>query len=279
MNEIYIKGIRVLQHIYDQTYGANTDAVCVDSNDIKKSIEVAREIGSQELALIGEYQLNNLNFIEAFDLSFVKSVSIAKQIVDFSPLYSIGSQITHLTFDSKKAQEIDLCHFPNLEFLGCQWRQNILSLNKCIKIQRIKISKFNFKDLQKLSDLVNLEKVELHGSSLINLEGISKWRKLKMLVLHQSRKLTSLDGFNEEMKSLESLSIVGAPKLHDIDTIGLLSNLRKLHIGKAKNIRSLVTLNSLNTVDFLVVNPANVKVDDSDFGPVERLKERSGLDD
>ena len=100
---------------------------------------------------------------------------------------------------------------PNLEELTLHdpSKEQIQSIQKLVKIKRIRITFFRTNDIKFLADLINLEEVILeYVSGFSDLKPLQKLTKLKSLHLENLRRVTNFDGL-KGIKNLRYLYIDG----------------------------------------------------------------------
>lgn len=271
MKELDFDGVKVWE-IGSDVDSNKTYIIRFNSDFLEKSYSLYKRLNSKEIFLSDEYKLDNIKIFEDFEFQNLKSLSIAIPILDISPIHNICNQLEELTFEYFKNGKLDLSKFNNLKFLGGDWNNKVVNLNSCINLEKIKIFKFNQTNLKQLGSLDKLKHLELINSKLENLEGIENLSSLEVLDLHSSKKLVSLNGLTSKNKKLRNIRVYGAPNLIDSDSVKVLKNLTRFNLARVKKIKSLAFLNECNKIEDCIIHPANVKVQDGNYSPLDRFK-------
>ncbi|WP_143093405.1 hypothetical protein [Halpernia frigidisoli] len=164
-------------------------------------------------ARIGNYKLNNIDFVKDFPQLEKLYVSVYENI-NYQAIKHLKNLNT-LSIDvlSNDAQEIDFSNLLNLQKLVFTWRNKAKNIH-CLKLLKdLTITKFSKINLTLLLSLENLEDLGIFQSKIENLEGI------------------------EKLLNLKKLTIVDCRKLENIDSLGSLENLHQIKIHNCGNIK------------------------------------------
>lgn len=249
------------------------DDIDINSSNIDKCIKLMIERKINQMSLTSEYLLNNIDFIQNYDLSFIKGIYITRPIKDLSPVYNLRN-LTHITLPEDYEGKFDFSYLPKLEFLGTTWKDKFINLGTCHEMKYLKIFGFSNKDLSMFQSLTKLEEIQLTSSKMVSLQGIENLAGLKILDIDTAKKLERLEGLTEYNHNLTYLRIWIAPNLHDVEPIGHLHNLESIQISKVKMLDSLKFLDNLHKLKICAIHPSNIDVRDGDFTPLERAKSR-----
>jgi len=266
--EDYINGIRIFKNFKNSVTG-----VLLDSNQIKKSLDVMRETQCRKMVLAGEFLSSSLEFLRKYDVSCVEEIAISKSISDFSPLEEIGDQIKLLHY-SRENLSIDLNKYSNLEQFKTTWNDSIKGLNNCRALKALCLSKYLRKDLKLFSGLEILENLEINYSKIETLEGLQNLKNLVSLDLDNCKKLKNLSGLISSHRNLINIRIFNCPVLRDASSLGELSLLENLHIGRVKELQDLEFLSSMNGLKKCIINPKNVGVVNNDYSQLNNHKQK-----
>lgn len=210
----------------------NTKAILINSDNIADDMKYAIANNIKKIVIssrIGNYKLDNINFVEAYPE--IQDLTISTYLnIDYSAIHSLKA-LKKLSIDvlAVDNQEIDFNNFQSLEDLNFNWRKKTINLEKCTNLKSLIISKYKKKDLEEFSNFSNLETLFVWQSSIESLEGIESLVNLKRLSLFKNKKLTSLKGL-ENLTSLVDLEIDECKSLHSIEEVNQLKNLKTIKI-------------------------------------------------
>src|SRR5258708_18743941 len=87
---------------------------------------------------------------------------------------------------------ITFSEFPELEDCSLEWRPKSELLFSCTTLKKLFVNRYNAKDVDSFSNLVNLESLAILNAPVNNLRGLSPLKRLKYLRLANLRQITSL---------------------------------------------------------------------------------------
>ncbi len=226
-----------------------------------------------------ELELNYAKGWHGNDLSFLKQLPQLRafKIID----WGISSvQPIHFLHDLRRLDVMTHCktpitfsEFPELEDCSLEWRPKSELLFSCTTLKKLFVNRYNAKDVDSFSNLVNLESLAILNAPVNNLRGLSPLKRLKYLRLANLRQITSLAGI-EGLADLEELNLDTCRAIDSIGEVGSLSGLRKLHVSNAGEIESLKPLEKLSDLEWVTfVESTNIR--DGDLSPLLRQKNLS----
>lgn len=207
-------------------------AILVNSDNIADDMKYAIVNNIKKIVIssrIGNYKLDNINFVEAYPE--IQDLTISTYLnIDYSAIHSLKA-LRKLSIDvlAVDNQEIDFSNFQNLEDLNFNWRKKTINLEKCTSLKSLIISKYKKKDLTEFSNFRNLNTLFVWQSSIESLDGIESLANLKRLSLFKTKKLTSLKGL-ENLTGLVDLEIDECKSLESIEEVKQLKNLKAIKI-------------------------------------------------
>jgi hypothetical protein len=254
------------------------NVVFVTSDKLKLNLNalmVEKDINT--IRLTDDYKLDNLDFLNDYDLSFIRSIDILSDSVEnIDGLYCLKN-IEEIVSNNKN---IDYLRFPKLKRIGAELSSySYKTLADISTLESISISnKFKEKDITIFSKNTRLKHLMLRGSKIISLKGLENYNELEYLDLFYNRSLVSLEGITEEHnKSLKEVSIYSAPKLFYVNEyLSKLSNLEYLQL-ECKKVDSFRFLDNLQKLTLLSIHNKLNEVEDGDKTPlIEALKRTNG---
>lgn len=210
----------------------NTKAILINSDNIADDMEYAIKNKIKKIVIssrIGNYKLDNANFLEAYPE--IQDLTISTYLnIDYSAIHFLKA-LKKLSVDvlAVDNQEIDFSNFQKLEDLNFNWRKKTNNLDKCTNLKSLIISKYKKKDLTEFLNFRNLDTLFVWQSTIESLEGIESLNNLKRLSLFKNKKLTSLKGL-ENLTSLVDLEIDECKSLESIEEVSQLKNLKAIKI-------------------------------------------------
>ncbi|ANH61430.1 leucine-rich repeat domain-containing protein [Dokdonia donghaensis] len=194
---------------------------------------------------------------ETQDLSFYKEIpnirkfSIASfNTKDYSALLS-NTKLTHFGIEETKSTAVDLSfikEFKDLESLYIDGMKKGLENVKHLK--KLKVLTFRgvkMDNLDFISELNNLEELNLLFGSYKNLESITKLKQLKSIEFSRVRQIPNFDFLNS-LENLEKIEFEGMSKMEEIPNLSKLTKLKSIHIHnnlRLQNIKSIGEIQNL----------------------------------
>ena len=213
---------------------------------------------------------------ETQDLSFYKEIpnirkfSIASfNTKDYSTLLS-NTKLTHFGIEETKSTAVDLSfikEFKDLESLYVDGMKKGLENVKHLK--KLKVLTFRgvkMDNLDFLSELNNLEELNLLFGSYKNLDSLSKLKQLKSIEFSRVRHIPNFDFLNS-LENLEKIEFEGMSKMEEIPNLSKLTKLKRIHIHN--NLR----LQNLKSVEGI----PNLKLFQLSFAENSKASERKNL--
>ena len=255
------------------------NVVFITSDKLKQNLEALMvEEGINTIRLTTHnYKLDNLDFLNDYDLTFIRSIDILSDSVEnINGLYSLQN-IEKITSTNKN---IDYSRFPKLKSIGGELSSySYKTLSDLNTLESIGISnKFKENDVTIFSKNKSLRSLMLRGSKITSLKGLENFKELVYLELFHNRNIVSLEGITEEHnKNIKEISIYTAPKLFYVsEYLRKLTNLEYLQL-EVKKVDSFSFLNKLMSLKILGIHNKLSDVEDGDKAPlIEALKRTNG---
>jgi hypothetical protein len=165
--------------------------------------------------------------------------------------------------------EIRFLAFPRLEDCTLEWRRKANSLFDCCTLKKLFVNRYKGKDVSAFGKLTNLQSLAILNAPVRNLQGLASLKQLRSLRLAGLRRLTSLEGI-EGLTDLEELEVHTCRAIRSIEQIGSLSRLRKLLLNNDGDIESLMPLEKLKGLEW-VLSYDSTNIVDGDLSPLLRL--------
>ncbi|MCA1063731.1 hypothetical protein QTG56_11080 [Rossellomorea sp. AcN35-11] len=216
----------------------NTGKVLVCTGEWKNSMsEVMQNNGIYNLRLSGSvgWTDNNIDFLST--LQFLKGVEIYFSLstsLDLTPLHSLKN-LEFLGIDDYVKGEVDFAKLTNLKNCFISWS----SKYKKIELKHLVINKYPYENLKEISEMRNLEYLDITSRKLLNLDGIQALEMLKVLKLYRCSNFESLTGI-EYLPNLKELEISTCNKLYSVEEIQQTNSLEKVMLENNKNLKNLI---------------------------------------
>ncbi|MDI5887639.1 leucine-rich repeat domain-containing protein [Flavobacterium yafengii] len=254
------------------------NVVFITSDRLRENLEtLMMEKDINTIRLTDDYKLDNLDFLNDYDLSFIRSIDVlSDSIKNIDGLYNL----LNIESINSTNQNIDYSRFPKLRSIGGELSSfSYITLLNVETLETIGISnKFKEKDVTIFSKNKGLKYLMLRGSKITSLKGLENFKELRCLELFHNNHITSLEGITEEHnESLKEISIYKASKLFYVDEyLSKLPNLEHLQL-ECKKVDSFRFLNSLRNLKLLSIHNKLTQVEDGDKIPlIEGLERTNG---
>ncbi|MFO0507731.1 MAG: hypothetical protein ACK5YS_02550 [bacterium] len=238
---------------------------------VKKTIEEKKLSGMRIFAHLKEDLLDNLNFLGEF--TFLEGLGIATRDevgYDYYGFLRKLKNLKYLNLQNEGSIEIDLSNLTKLEKLSLQWRDKIVGLEKCAKIESLGLIAFKKEDLSLLSPLINLKRLIIKTSSIRSLNGIESLVNLEYALFGNCRRLESVIAINK-IKRLAELEFNLCPKMKDIYELHV-ESLKYLGLIDCKETASLDFVKNFPALQKIILGSTNVI--DGNLRPIAHLKEK-----
>lgn len=197
---------------------------------------------------------------ETQDLSFYREIpnirkfSIASfNTKDYSALLS-NTKLTHFGIEETKSTAVDLSfikEFKDLESLYVDGMKKGLENVKYLK--KLKVLTFRgvkMDDLDFLSELNNLEELNLLFGSYKNLESITKLKQLKSIEFSRVRQIPNFEFLNS-LENLEKIEFEGMSKMEEIPNLSKLTKLKSVHIHNNLRLQDIKSIGEIQNLKLL----------------------------
>lgn len=249
--------------------------IFIHSDNLNQDIKnLFNEKDINTIRLTDDYKLDNLDFLNKYDLSFIKSIDIlSDSVTNIEGVYNLKN----LEEVNSVNLNIDYTKLPNLKAIcGELSAFSYKTLSELRNLEKIIIEKFNKPDLSILANNKNLKSIAFSRSKLKSIAGLENFLELELLNLYENRSLISLEGIGEKHLKLKEIIIYSASKLFDVNSyLSLLPQLETLQLD-SKLVDSVKFLDSLNNLKHLSMHNLILGVDDGDKTPLINALKRTG---
>jgi Leucine-rich repeat (LRR) protein len=233
-------------------------------NQLADISNITQLVNLQVLNLSNCDLLSNISSL--FGLENLRSLDLSwcKSLYDISSLSGlIRLRSLNLSWCNQLADISSLAHLVNLQVLNlsnCDLLSNINSISSLFNLKKLDLSYFqsinstlfsnlyiesrnnNLKDISPISNLVNLQFLNLFGCSLIkDISPISNLVNLQFLNLFGCSLITDIHFFSR-LINLRSIDLCCCKSLTDISSLSGLLNLQSLNLEECKRIQSISSL-------------------------------------
>ncbi len=235
----------------------NKEAIYVIDNDTNKYIEYINKKNINKVIIdIGKSNIESLNFL--FEIPHIKYLYIVGDI-DYSPLYQL-KKLKYLGISG--SNEIYVNKIEGLESFTTAYPNNAKGIDEAKSLKSLELVGFystgNFKNLNILKNLNNIDTLLLGNINITTLEGIENLKNLKVIILEDMKKLETIEHLSFLGSNLKSLRIENCNKIKDFDSIKDLSELVFLCIDRVKLVPNLEFISNLKNLKSFVSDSSNV---------------------
>lgn len=223
-----------------------------------------------------ELELNQAKGWRGDDISFLREFQFLRaiDILDFhiknvGPIHYLHD-LRRLGITTYDLTEIRFAQFPQLEDCALEWRPLASTLFDCTTLKRLFVNRYDARDTNRFSQLVNLESLSILNAPIENLVGLDRLQKLQSLRLGNLKRLTSLNGI-QGLLNLVELNINTCPKVKSINEVSSLSQLRRLYLNNCGDILSLKPLQNVGKLESVLFYEST-NIVDGDLSPLMRQK-------
>ncbi|MBE4906952.1 hypothetical protein IMZ08_02630 [Bacillus luteolus] len=254
--------------ITDGSWNIGKVLVCTGEWD-PKLIEVMRENGIVNLRLSGSVgrEGKDINFLSS--IPFLKGIEIYfSSIKDLSPIYSL-EELEVLGLDGYIKAEFDFNKLPKLKKCFITWNKKYQNLFDVSTLNHLIIDKYPFENLNAMSNLKDLEILDITSRKLQSLKGIESLKKLQELKMFRCVNLIDLSGI-EYLTELRVLDINTCRKIHNLNGCEKLDKLEQIRLENCKEIDSLRLLKHCNRLKRIIFI-GDTSIDDGDISELLKL--------
>ncbi|MBM1108197.1 hypothetical protein JQC67_18740 [Aurantibacter crassamenti] len=196
----------------------------------------------------------------AQDLSFYKEIPYVRKFQiasyntkDYSKLLS-NTKLKHFGIEETKSNAVNLSfikEFNELESLYVDGMKK--GLENVQYLKKLKILTFRgvkMDDLNFLSDLNNLEELNLLFGSYKNLESVSNLKKLKSIEFSRVRQIPNFDFLNS-LENLEKIEFEGMSKMEQIPNLSKLGKLKRIQIHNNLRLQDIKSVGKIPNLKLL----------------------------
>lgn len=213
----------------------------------------------------------DISFLEKLQDVGLRGVEVyAWDVKDVTPLQFIpGLEYLGLQCEFTKAP--DFSRFERLKICKLLWRPMAKTILDCSGVKLLNVVNYPAKDLQKLTNMTGLRRLQISSRKLMSLAGIESLPYLRIMDLAECPKLESLTGI-ETCQGLQVVELENCKKVNDISSLGELANLRDVvltNCGKVKSLQPLAKCRLLESVTFA----GDTNVEDGELTPLLDMSE------
>lgn len=243
MSIIQVDGFKVYQNL------DGTKSIIVDSEKIEQCMDCYYKNNLDGVSVTNShgYNLKDVNFLSKY--TDIKMLSISETILDIKGMYSL-SNLERLIISGKK-RKIDFNFFPNLNKLTLDWSDSLINLDQCKSLENLAIySGYNpkTKDLNDISNIHWLKKLEINNSTITSFEGSEKFNSLVELEFNYCTKLEDICGFEKSKKRLKSLLFNHCKSIKNHECVAGFDNLNILAFNNSGTIKSLNFIKKMSSL-------------------------------
>ena len=165
----------------------------------------------------------------------------------------------------------DFSRFDRLKICKLLWRPMAKTILDCSGVKLLNVVNYPAEDLQKLTNMTGLRRLQISSRKLVSLAGIESLPSLRIMDLAECPKLESLTGI-ETCQGLQVVELENCKKVNDISSLGELANLRDVvltNCGKVKSLQPLAKCRLLESVTFA----GDTNVEDGELTPLLDMPE------
>ncbi len=198
------------------------------------------------------YDIQSLSFYKL--IPNIRKFTIASyNTFDFTEL-QINTKLKHFGIEETKSNAVDVSFIKNFKDLESLYVDGMKKgLNNVFFLSNLRKLTFRgvkLENLDFITDLRNLEELNLLFGSYKSLESLSNLKNLKSIEFSRVRQIPNFDFLNS-IESLEKIEFEGMAKMEEIPNLSKLTNLKRIHINnnlrlsKIENIKKIPNLKLL----------------------------------
>ena len=219
-------------------------------------------------------QIKNYDFLERLDT--IEELGIADQsnakgrnsVVEMKSLRKVSMLFS-------KGEKIEFSKISLLETCSMTWEPEAEDIFNSKTVQNLIIDEFKCKNYNQLEKLTSLTRLRISNSNIVDLNFLSNLTDLERLDLLNCKKILDFSSI-EFLKKLEWLRIDGIKNLHSTKFLSTLNSLEVLLLagcGLIDSIKPLQNLTNLKAFSFV----DNTIIEDGDLSCLEKLPKLSML--
>ena len=213
----------------------------------------------------------DISFLEKLQDVGLRGVEVyAWDVKDVTPLQFI-SDLEYLGLQCEFTKAPDFSRFDRLKVCKLLWRPMAKTILDCSGLKLLNVVNYPAEDLQKLTNMTGLRRLQISSRKLVSLAGIESLPSLRIMDLAECPKLESLTGI-ETCQGLQVVELENCKKVNDISSLGELANLRDVvltNCGKVKSLQPLAKCRLLESVTFA----GDTNVEDGELTPLLDMPE------
>jgi hypothetical protein len=226
---------------------------------------------------------SDLEFLEdGFNVRRLKLLD--REISDLGPLARLGRSLEELSVQAAADAELDLGALPKLRILAGEWPLVSATLASVIELTSLVTWGFSELDLHAFRDHVALRRLTIKDARCLeSLSGIGELPELESLSLIGARRLRDLDDIRGVASSLQRLELQSCRAVNAIDDVEELINLHWFGLNDCGEIDSLSPVKALEQLEVFHAW-GSTRINDGDLSPLAelprlreiRMRDRSG---
>lgn len=213
----------------------------------------------------------DISFLEKLQDVGLRGVEVyAWDVKDVTPLQFIPD-LEYLGLQCEFTKAPDFSRFDRLKICKLLWRPMAKTILDCSGLKLLNVVNYPAEDLQKLTNMTGLKRLQISSRKLVSLAGIESLPSLRIMDLAECPKLESLTGI-ETCQGLQVVELENCKKVNDISSLGELANLRGVvltNCGKVKSLQPLAKCRLLESVTFA----GDTNVEDGELTPLLDMPE------
>lgn len=225
-------------------------------------------------------QCTNLEYItielKVLPKHYTKLVQKGKRLLkeyDSTPLYSVKNLRGLSVIDLEEPYissriRIDLSKFSNLELFSGEWKY-IEKIEEAKKLKTLRLNDYENETLVELATLKNLDTLELNMAKIKSLEGCENLESLQCLYLYYNRSLCDISSLSALKKSLKTLRIENCKKICDFSVLEELKNLESLTLVGNNEIPDIAFVKHMKSLKTFIFT---MNIQDGNLNPCLELQ-------
>jgi hypothetical protein len=237
------------------------DAITFLKNEHIDTIRISRCRG---------YKADNIDFILNIDNLRGLEICDVRPDIDLSAIEKC-TNIRYLMLSEEVKKTVNLSSLPHLEFLIMSptrgWK--LPSPEACKYLKYFDLWHYRGKTLQELPHYQNLEILRVFHGSVLSLDGLERFHKLRVYEHYYGKKLWNISALTK-VPNLEEIVLNHCKKMEIKNTFEQCEKLKTLKYFDCPNLPSLSFLKKMKNLEFFSFS--GIDIEDGDVTPLLKLK-------
>lgn len=237
---------------------------------VRDALMIRNSISDEEKQYIIDNKVEKLYLTNVIDTDFLLDCNCIRYLSYLLPINPEGMitaklqgllslqslkllEFVELDDEIKVPYQIEMTNYHQLEYFKGNFLR-VRNLEQCILLKTLRLRNINQSNLLVLSNLRELDTLEIIESKILNLDGIETKEKLQCLYLHYNRKLQDISKLAHVKRSLKTLVIENCAKIKDFSVLNELENLEHLKLIGSNNLSDLSFLKNLKNLKTFIIS-------------------------